>query len=146
MEQVIEFISNHLFLNLALVIVVVLLIRSWVAPRLSGVGDVDPAGAIRMINHDDAAVVDVRAGDEFAQGHILNALNLPLGTLENHLKTLEDHKDRPVIVNCRSGQRSAQAARTLRKHGFEKVYNLSGGIMAWEKAELPLTRGKSKKR
>ena len=59
---------------------------------------------------------------------------------ENQLKPLEKHKSRPIVVACRSGAQSATACRILRKHGFEKVHNLRGGVLAWQSANLPLTR------
>lgn len=146
MEQYFEFIANHPFLSLAFVVILALLLRSIVASRVSGVKEVAPQEAIRLINQQDAAVVDVRLENEFRDGHILNAVNAPLGSLDAKVKDLNRYKDKPIILNCRSGQRSAQAARILRKHGFEQVYNLAGGLMAWEKAELPLAQGGKKNR
>ena len=58
-----------------------------------------------------------------------------------HLNELSDkYKDKPIICSCRSGQRSAQACSMLKKHGFENVYNLRGGMMAWESDSLPVTK------
>lgn len=73
-------------------------------------------------------------------GHIINSVHIPLGTLNNRLNELEKYKSRPIIVGCRSGQRSAAACTTLKKQGFETVYNLSGGVMGWQNANLPLTK------
>jgi rhodanese-related sulfurtransferase len=56
------------------------------------------------------------------------------------LGQLERHKERPIIVNCRSGATSQIACKELRKGGFEQVYNLRGGIMAWQSANLPVRR------
>ncbi|MCL6517091.1 rhodanese-like domain-containing protein [Alicyclobacillus sp.] len=73
--------------------------------------------------------VDVREPGEFRQGHIDGFRNIPLGQLRNRLGELD--RDKPVVVMCHSGMRSAQAARLLAKHGFSDVRNLSGGIAAW---------------
>ncbi|MGD2084341.1 MAG: rhodanese-like domain-containing protein, partial [Chromatiales bacterium] len=53
--------------------------------------------------------------------------------------SLKKFKNRPIVVSCRSGAQSATACRQLRKEGFERVYNLHGGILAWESANLPVS-------
>jgi len=90
-----------------------------------------------LINRQDAVVIDIRDPGEFAQGHILNARNIPLGELAQRVKELERLKARPVIVSCANGQRASTAAAILRKHGFTNVVNLSGGITGWQQAGLP---------
>jgi rhodanese-related sulfurtransferase len=90
-----------------------------------------------LINQKDAVVIDVREPGEFAQTHILNARNVPLGELAARLKDLERFKEKPVIVACATGNRSGSAAAILRKHGFANVVNLAGGIAAWQQAGLP---------
>ena len=117
-----------------------LLLNSLISERLGGAGSVDTTAAIGLINHQDAVVLDVRTQDEFKQGHILNAINIPVGLLDGRIGELNKHKEATVVVNCRSGQRSSHACNILKKHGFTKVHNLSGGIMAWEKAGLPLSK------
>ena len=76
---------------------------------------------------------------EFSDGHIVNAENVPLNDLNNQLPKLGKYKDRPIIAVCRSGSRSAAACSTLRKAGFDQVYNLRGSILAWQNAGLPIT-------
>lgn len=83
-----------------------------------------------------ATIIDVRAADEFASGHIEGALHLPLGRLEEHLDEIP--RDRPLVVQCQAGARSAIAASLLAAHGMEKVRNLVGGIAAWRDAGLPV--------
>jgi rhodanese-related sulfurtransferase len=87
-------------------------------------------------------VVDVRPTADFAKGHIINAVNIPINGLAKQMGTLEKLKSQPIIVCCRSGAQSSQAGVQLRKQGFGEVYNLRGGILAWENANLPLTRKK----
>ena len=107
---------------------------------MGGVGKLSPTDATRLINHEDAIIVDVRTDGEFNQGHIINAVHIPQKFLDDQLDKLEKYKDRPIITTCRTGQTSARAGGQLKKHGFDKVYHLSGGILAWEGANLPLTR------
>lgn len=140
MEQFLEFVGNHWTLFVALFVILALLIWTVVYAGLQGVSKVDPLDATRLINHEDAVVLDVRGNDEYKQGHIVNSLHIPLNALANQTHKLEKYKARPIIAICRSGQQSASACATLRQHGFEKVYNLNGGIVAWQNASLPLTK------
>ena len=95
--------------------------------------------AVALINHDNALVVDVRTESEFQNGHILNAMHMPLGMFESKIQDLDAYKDRPIIASCQSGNRSGRAISLLKKRGFTNIYNLNGGVMAWQNANLPLT-------
>lgn len=112
---------------------------SFIGGRLSGVEQADTLKATRLYN-DDALVLDVREDKEFAAGHIPKARHIPLSQLAGRIKELDKFKGKPVLVTCRSGQRSASACRMLKKAGFETVYNQAGGIIAWERANLPVTQ------
>jgi len=112
---------------------------SFIGSKLSGVEQADTLKATRLYN-DDALVLDVREDKEFAAGHIPKAKHIPLGQLSKRINELEKFKSKPVLVTCRSGQRSARACGILKKAGFETVYNQAGGIIAWERANLPTTK------
>lgn len=75
-------------------------------------------------------LLDVRQPNEHAAGHIDGYL-IPLGELELRINELLSYKDQKVIVHCRSGGRSAQAVTLLKKAGFNHVFNLHGGLLAW---------------
>lgn len=104
-----------------------------------------PLEATMMINREDAVVLDVRDLGEYGQGHIPNALHIPLSELPKRSGELAKYKARPIIVYCASGMRSASAVSTLRKEGLEKLFNLRGGLQEWEKAGLPVNRKKKGK-
>ena len=148
MPQFGQFVFHHWDLFLALIVILSLLVGQGFMGRLRGYDEIDPLDAVRKINHEDAVLVDVREDKEFRQGHILDAVHIPLGTLGSRMEELDKFKGRPVIIGCRSGSRSASACNRLRKSGFDDVYNLRGGILAWENANLPLMtqKGKRKKR
>lgn len=74
-------------------------------------------------------LIDVRTPGEFASGHIDNAINISVDTLASQLSQIPT--DRPIILYCRSGNRSSQAARILRQAGYTQVYDL-GGIIRWQ--------------
>nr|WP_249115943.1 rhodanese-like domain-containing protein [Azoarcus sp. L1K30] len=101
-----------------------------------------PIEATSLINREDAIVIDVREQTEFSKGHIPNARHIPLGDLGRRSADLEKFKDRPIILCCATGARSASALATLKKAGFDKLYNLRGGIIEWEKAGQPVGRKK----
>lgn len=142
MQELIEFVSSEWPLFVALIIVLALLARAF----LTGAKGVAPMQAVAMMNHENAVIVDVRTDKEFEEGHISNALNIPLGLLQNRLGELEKYKNSPVIISCRTGSRSGQAATTLLKAGFENVQNLSGGMLAWSNANLPVNKGATKRK
>lgn len=105
--------------------------------RLRGIKEVDCVAATQLINHKNALVLDVREDAEFKSGHVINAKLLPLGKLGERVGELEKYRSKPVVVVCRSGARSANACAFLGKQGFAEVYNLAGGMIAWQKANLP---------
>ena len=95
-----------------------------------------------LINREDGVVVDVRPMADYSQGHIINSINIPANSLKTQLNRLEKYKQKPIIVACRSGAQSSAACKQLQKAGFEKVFNLQGGILAWQNANLPISRKK----
>jgi rhodanese-related sulfurtransferase len=103
---------------------------------------VEPTTATVLINNKDAVVVDVRPASDFNTGHIINAINIPSNGFSSQMAVLNKHKDKPIIVSCRSGAQSSSACQQLKKAGFEEVFNLKGGILAWQSANLPITRKK----
>ena len=107
---------------------------------LFGIGEVGPAAAVELINREQALVLDVRDDAEFAAGHIVAARHIPLAQLAGRLAELEKWKDKPVIVNCQSGMRSASASALLRGKGYTRVFNLGGGFAAWQAAKLPVSK------
>jgi len=133
----VDFVKENILLILVVAVSGAMLL--WpIARRSVGGPWVDTLRATQLINREEAIVLDVREPSEFAQGHILGARNVPLGELERRAEDLARFKSRPVIVCCRSGNRSAAALQALRRTGFEQVYNLSGGLEAWRQAGLPV--------
>lgn len=135
-----EFVINNWYLFLALVVILALLFGGPVVQKIYGIKGVDCSQAVMLINHDKGVVLDVCEPKEFQSGHIPQAINIPLGKLAGRVKELDKFKKQPIIVSCRSGNRSLKGAATLRKNGFESVYTLSGGMLAWEKNNLPLEK------
>ena len=145
MDQYLEFATNHVLLVSAFFMVASALLWHMMANPTARFS-VEPTEGVRLINRENAHVLDVRPMAEFKQeGHIQNAENIPLNGLKNNLKKLEKYKDTPIITVCRSGSRSAGASTTLRKAGFTQTYNLRGGMLAWESAQLPVSKQPEKR-
>jgi rhodanese-related sulfurtransferase len=140
MDQLITFTSNNIILVGAIVLISLMLLHSFVGEKLRGYSSVSPTQSTLMINREDALILDVRENNEYSEGHIINSVHIPLSNLKTRLSDIEKHKTQKVIVACRSGHRSSQACVTLKKAGFEQVFNLSGGVMAWGSANLPLIK------
>jgi hydroxyacylglutathione hydrolase len=110
---------------------------SAVGGTLEKTEEVDVAAAQRFISEVKPFLLDARRKVEFAEGHIGDALNIAHTRLLGRLS--EVPKDRPILVNCRSGARSARACSLLQKHGY-RVTNLAGGMLAWNEAKAPVNR------
>jgi rhodanese-related sulfurtransferase len=134
-----EFVQNNLLLVITAVASGAMLLWSFFGSRVSGISQIDTLEATRLMN-EEALMLDVREDNEWAVGRIPNAKHIRLGQLADQLPQLEKFKDKPIVVYCRSGNRSARACVMLKKAGFTHASNLAGGITAWEQANLPITR------
>lgn len=84
----------------------------------------------------DHFLVDVRTPEEFAAGHIEGAVNIPVQVLDQYISELPS--DQPIVVYCRSGNRSATAVDMITRAGYSNVYDIQGGTNAWSSQGLPL--------
>jgi phage shock protein E len=85
-----------------------------------------------MREHADALVLDVRTPAEFHAGHIPGAINLDMMDFDFTSKVEQYDRGRPVLLYCRSGNRSYHAGNVMMKLGFENVYNLASGLFDWQ--------------
>lgn len=135
-----DFVLKYWYLFAALVVVLALLVFGPLYETLHGITRVDVWKAVQLMNHESAVVIDVGDPQEFKAGHIPNALNIPLAVLGDRAKELEKHKSKPILLSCRTGNRSGRGAAILRKRGFQKIYTLAGGLASWERDNLPVQR------
>jgi len=136
----VQYLQNNIWMVVIAFTSGLMLLWSFYGNRMRGIKDVDVVEALGLINHKNALVLDVREESEFKSGHILNAKSIPLGKLAERLDELKRNREQPIVVVCRSGQRSASACAALGKQGFAQAYNLSGGVMGWQKSNLPLEK------
>jgi rhodanese-related sulfurtransferase len=102
----------------------------------SDYGNVDVAEARDLIGEKAALVIlDVRTVSEFDSGHLEGAINIPVEVLSSYLSSL--NKDDELLVYCRTGNRSTTAVGILRENGYDQIYHMDGGIVAWNNAGFP---------
>jgi rhodanese-related sulfurtransferase len=135
-----QFVINNWYLFIALAVVLGLLVSGPLTQIIHGIKSVTAAQAVHLINRESGVVVDVCEPQEYKDGHIPQAVNIPLSGLKNNLKQLEKYKEKPIVVSCRSGNRSMRGAVILRKRGFATVYSLAGGLIGWQRDNLPVER------
>lgn len=96
----------------------------------SGITQINVETLQNRLENEEISLLDVREVDEYEGGHIEGAVNAPLSSLDEI--ELPYSKDEPIYVICRSGNRSAQAAQLLKQRGYTEIYDVSGGMIAWE--------------
>lgn len=107
------------------------------APAQSAVKTIQPAELYERLQNDDSlTVIDVRSANEYAGGHIAGARLLPLPNIRQRSNELPS--DQPIVCVCRSGARSQAACEQLAAVGFENTINLTGGMIGWQRAGLPI--------
>jgi rhodanese-related sulfurtransferase len=140
LTQIPEFAANHPFLVIAFLVLLALVIFNETKIATQRFASLTPAGAVQMMNQDEVVVLDVREASETAGGKIARALQIPFSALKTRIGELDKHKSKPVLVYCKTGARAGSACRELQKAGFDKVYSLNGGLLAWQEAHLPISK------
>lgn len=103
------------------------------AQKTEGVEVLTPEEAkIAMAAEEELNLVDVRTPEEFAEGNIEGAQNINFLDPGFEVEMLQFDKEEPLYIYCRSGARSAKAAKQLQKMGFKEIYDFKGGILNWE--------------
>lgn len=142
MTELFAFLARHPMLSLALAGITVALIYTELARFWQGFKAIKPAGLTALINGGKALVIDIRATNEFQQGHIAGSKNVLMSQFDPESKLLAPAKSLPVVVVCKTGMTATGAAKRLVKAGFGEVHVLDGGIAAWQQADLPLVKGR----
>lgn len=140
LAQISEFAVNHPFLVIAFAVLLALTFFNEMKIATQRFASLTPAGAVNLMNQDDVVVLDVREPSETVGGKIAKAIQIPVSALPKRVGELEKHKGKTVLVYCKSGARAGAACKELSKHGFEKVYSLNGGMLAWQDAHLPISK------
>lgn len=103
--------------------------------------NVDSETAYDMLNTRDVLFLDVRTPKEHNQARIQPSVLIPVQILNTDYTKIADHKDKKILIYCRSGNRSVTASKILLNNGFKHLYNLKGGIKDWAKHQYPVQTG-----
>ena len=141
-EELLAFAERHPYLSLALAGLTIALVYNEIARLFRSYKVLQPAGLTALINRENALVVDLSSISEFEKGHIPGSRNVVQSQFDPENKQLAAARAMPVVAVCRTGQASAAAAKRMKQAGFEQVYWLDGGILAWQQADLPLVKGR----
>lgn len=108
---------------------------------MAEVTDIPQAELMQRIKADRAGLIlDVRSHEEFAEGHVPGAVNIPYDQLGSRLAEISSHKDREIVLYCKSGKRAGIAAKTLEAAGFSKLLHLKGDMSAWASNGMPVKK------
>lgn len=121
------------------VIVVVLVVMNVMSNR--GISQVSAEAAKEMSTDSGTTIIDVRTPEEYRSGHLKNAKLMPVSEITGRISEIVSLKDRPILVYCHAGNRSASASQVLRRNGFTRISNLRGGITAWNSAGYKTVKG-----
>ena len=134
-DLILEFLSEQWILVLALASTLAMLFVH--ESRKAGPA-VSHQQAINLVNGEEGIFLDIRDGKDYKQGHIVDALHLPLVQLGSRMSDLDKYKDKPIIVVCKMGQSASSATKQLRANGFERAQKMTGGMMEWNTLKLPV--------
>ena len=143
MDQFLEFVGNHLEL---VGLFVALLVALIVVESRRGGKNIGPQDLVRMINRDEAVVIDVREKKDLAEGIIADSIHVPYTSIKERAEELRKHAGKTIVVVDKMGQHSGAAVKLLKAAGIENVMRLQGGVTEWKNATLPLKSANSKNR
>ena len=137
MEKILIFAADHWVLSSLFVGLIVALIMT---ERLRAGKAVSPQQAVMLLNREDAVVVDVRDKKDLSEGLIRGAYHIPFNNLKERATELSKFKDKTLIIADKMGQHSGMAVKTLAAAGFKNAQRLSGGMVEWRNANLPVAK------
>lgn len=139
-DNIAGFISENIFLiSLASGLIVFILINES-KRAFCKFEEIGPEEAVKLLNHKETVMLDVRESNELSTGTIRDAKRYPASTFSAKLTELEAHKDHPVVAFCSNGLKAVKICNVLTKNGFQHVYHLKGGLTGWVEANLPVVK------
>lgn len=139
--QASEFIANHVILVAVTVVIATLLIGNEITLQARGASSISSLTLVQLLNKDSAQVLDIRESGKYKAGHIIGAINASLDSLSKNPAALKKlNKDQPVVVADELGTTAGRAANVLKGEGFEKVFQLKGGMTSWQGDGLPVEK------
>jgi rhodanese-related sulfurtransferase len=141
-EELLAFAGRNIVYAMAFLVLTIAIIANELSRFFRGYKALRPAEVTRLINQENALVVDLRPSVDYQKGHIAGAKNVQMAQFDPESKQLTPAKTLPVVLVCQNGMTVDAAAKRLKKAGFERIHILEGGITAWQQADLPLVKGR----
>ena len=140
MDQVIQFITNHWQMCVALIVIALLILTNELISQKKQGKTISTQETVELINHQKAIICDLRSTELYNKGHIINSIR----TVEEDFTKprMEKNKQKPIILVCSKGIQSAALSTKLRKQGFSQIFVLAGGMSSWQTENLPVVKGK----
>ncbi len=135
-----SFVQTNWMLILVFLLSGGMLLWPLVQRRFGAMKDVGTSEVTRLINRENAVLLDVREAKEYEGGRLPNAIHIPLSQLGSRASELAKMASRPIVAYCATGRRSRVAAAALTRVGFKQIYSLHGGLEAWKKDSLPVEK------
>ncbi len=124
-----------------LLLLMVLMIAVTFFAQAQTVKKLDPENFDKKLKDSkEAILIDVRTPGEYGQGHLASALSIDIYANDFKSRVGKLDKSKPVFVYCKAGSRSGSAVDIMSDMGFKEIYDLSGGIMAWQQAKKPIEK------
>jgi len=141
LSEITNFAVRHWPLSVAFIAILLAIAVEELKAKKGKQNHLPPGDAIRLINHENAVLIDIRSEEKFKNGHIVKAINIPVTTKDYALivKQLQKYQKKPIILCAEMTQQTHSLEKALQKENFN-IYLLANGIQAWTKAELPLTQ------
>jgi rhodanese-related sulfurtransferase len=135
-----DFVVQHIGLVAVFVASGVMLVWPELSRLIGGAGEIGTFEATRLMNQGSTLVLDVGDPNDYAAGHLPRARHIPARELQGRLEEIAKYKEKAVIVSARNAAHASAAVRALKRAGFKTVYQLKGGIAAWQQASLPVEK------
>lgn len=132
-----EFLSQNILWVGAFVVVFNLWVFSLLQGRVAGAKSISPLELPQIQRDSKTTIIDIRDPKDYNEQHLPGSINIPLPEINADNAKLLKHKDKSVIVTCHAGHQSGKAAKQLVTLGFDKIFMLNGGLLAWVKANMP---------
>jgi len=139
MDVYFTFISNNPVLFLLFFVILGFIVFNEYKTITQKFKNISPQDAVFLINN-DAFILDVRESSELEQGVIKNSKHINFSSVQTSLDSIKKFSDKPTIVYCKSGTRSAAISNMLSKNSFLEVYSMKGGFEAWVSDNLPVVK------
>jgi rhodanese-related sulfurtransferase len=135
-----DFVVQHIGLVAVFIASGAMLVWPEVSRLVGGAGEIGTLEATRLMNQGSTLVLDVGDDKDFAAGHLPRARNIPVRDLAGRLEEIARYREKAVIVSSRKNAQASAAVRALKRAGFKSVYQLKGGLAAWQQASLPVEK------